>query len=376
MQEQDQAYMAVALDMAKAAYGQTSPNPVVGAVVVNEGAIVGMGAHLKAGGPHAEVHALQMAGDRAKGATLYVTLEPCSHHGRTPPCAEAILAAGIARVVVASLDPNPLVGGRGIAMLRGAGCDVTTGVLEAEARRLNEVFFHYITAKKPFVTVKTASTLDGKIATRTGHSRWVTGESSRAQVHQLRRQHDAILVGVGTVLADDPALTARTGDGKELTGKQPIRIILDSTLRTPLDAQVVADGLAATWIYTTDRAPQEKRLALLKRGVDVIVVAGSDERQPDTHVSIEQVLTSLGSRGITSLLVEGGAAVNGAFLQARAIHKLISFLSLKLIGGSVAPAPFGGNGFALMDEAIALTDIEVTQIDASDLCITGYPVWE
>jgi diaminohydroxyphosphoribosylaminopyrimidine deaminase/5-amino-6-(5-phosphoribosylamino)uracil reductase len=363
----DVEYMSLALQLARSANGQTSPNPLVGAVVVKDGAIVGMGAHLKAGEPHAEVHALRMAGDKAKGATLYVTLEPCSHHGRTPPCADAVVEAGIARTVVAVLDPNPLVAGRGVARLRDAGVEVSVGVLEEEARRLNEVFFHFITTGKPFVTVKTASTLDGKIATETGHSRWITGEEAREQVHLLRRQHDAILVGVNTVIADDPALTARQ-NGVE-TGRQPIRVILDTRLRIPLGSRVVTDGKAPTWVYTTTLAPVEKRQELEKRGVRVILLDG-------WQVAVERVLESLGQQGISSLLVEGGAAVNGSFLRAKAIQKIIHYVSMKLVGGGDAPTPFGGTGIAMMDDAVTLRDVEVERVGQRDIRIAGYPVWE
>lgn len=363
----DSTYMALAMQLAKGTRGQTSPNPLVGAVIVREGAVVGMGAHLRAGEPHAEVHALRMAGDKAKGAVLYVTLEPCSHHGRTPPCAEAVLQAGISRVVIAALDPNPLVAGRGAAMLQKAGIEVTIGVLEEEARRLNEVFFHYITTGLPFVTVKTASTLDGKIAAATGDSRWITGEEARQQVHELRRQHDAILVGVNTVIADDPALTARW-EGREWE-KQPVRIILDSRLRTPLDARVVTDGKAPTWIVTSRLASREKQAAFAARGVQVI------ELEPAHRLPIREVLQALGQRGITSLLVEGGSAVNGSLLQARAIQKVISYLSLKLAGGAGAPTAFGGTGVALMNDAILLRDLQVERVGERDIRIIGYPVW-
>lgn len=363
----DSDYMLIALQMARGTAGQTSPNPMVGAVVVNNGEIAGMGAHLKAGEPHAEVHALRMAGEKARGATIYVTLEPCSHHGRTPPCVEAILDAGISRVVIATLDPNPLVAGRGVARLREAGVKVTAGVREAEARKLNEIFFHYITTGRPFVTVKTASTLDGKIASETGHSRWITGSESREQVHQLRRQYDAILVGANTVIADDPALTARY-KGVE-AGKQPVRIILDSRLRIPLHSRVVTDGKAPTWIYTTSDASAEKREALERQGVKVIALEQGEQ------VPIGPLLASLGEQGITSLLVEGGAAVNGSFLRAQAIDKIISYISLKLIGGAAAPTAFGGNGIASMNDAVHLRDVELELVNEADVRISGYPVW-
>lgn len=363
---QDARYMAMAIELAKAAEGQTSPNPLVGAVIVRDGAVIGMGAHLKAGEPHAEAHALRMAGEKAAGATLYVTLEPCSHYGKTPPCADAVIAAGIRRAVIATLDPNPLVAGRGADKLRAAGVEVVVGVREKEARRLNEVFFHYIQTNRPFVTVKTASTLDGKIASAAGHSKWITGLAARSEVHELRRKHDAILVGVGTVLADDPELTARR-EGKPF-GRQPVRVILDSRLRTPLSARVAQTDAAQTWIITASSSPEEKREAFAKQGVTVITLEGP--------ITVESVLAALGERGITSLLVEGGAEVNGAFLQARAVQKVISYLSLKLIGGSGAPTPFGGSGFATMDEAVMLTETSIEQIDEHDLRIVGYPLWE
>ncbi|NRR04168.1 bifunctional diaminohydroxyphosphoribosylaminopyrimidine deaminase/5-amino-6-(5-phosphoribosylamino)uracil reductase RibD [Brevibacillus sp. RS1.1] len=364
--EQDSKYMDLALELARSARGQTSPNPMVGAVIVKDGTIVGMGAHLRAGEPHAEVHALRMAGEKAQGATVYVTLEPCSHYGKTPPCAEALIAADVRRVVVATLDPNPLVAGRGVEMLRAAGVEVAVGVREEEAKALNEVFFHYIQTRRPFVTVKTASTLDGKIASFTGHSRWITGAEARAEVHELRRQHDAILVGVGTILADDPLLTARQEEQR--FGSQPVRVILDSHLRTPLDARVVQNADAKTWIFATDAAPKEKQELLAARGVKVISTAGP--------IRVEKVLDTLGELGITSLLVEGGQEVNGSFLQARAIQKVVSHIALKLIGGSSAPSPFGGQGFSTMGEAVQLANVTITPIGKSDVQISGYPQWE
>jgi diaminohydroxyphosphoribosylaminopyrimidine deaminase / 5-amino-6-(5-phosphoribosylamino)uracil reductase len=361
----DNSLMKIALELARAAEGQTNPNPLVGAVLVKNGVIIGMGAHLKAGESHAEIHALNMAGEEAAGSTLYVTLEPCCHHGKTPPCTDALITAGIHRVVVATTDPNPQVAGAGMEQLKAAGLEVVVGVMEEEARQLNEVFFHYVRTRRPFVTLKTASTLDGKIATRTGHSRWITGGAARKEVHALRRKHDAILVGIGTVLADDPELTARQ-DGVAM-GKQPVRIILDRQLRTPLGARVVQCEQAKTWIVTTTASSEEKRAALLSKGVTVIALDGP--------LKIEEVLEVLGERGITSLLVEGGAEVNAAFLQARAIQKIISYVSLKLVGGREAPSVFGGSGYASMDEAVHLTNTLIDRIDEHDLRIIGYPQW-
>lgn len=362
----DSMYMSMALQLAKGAMGQTSPNPMVGAILVKDESIVGMGAHLKAGEAHAEVHAIRMAGEKAKGATLYVTLEPCSHHGKTPPCVEAILTAGIQRVVVAVLDPNPLVAGNGVRRLTEAGLQVSVGVLEDEARRLNEVFFHYITTGKPFVTVKTASTLDGKIATETGHSRWITGERAREEVHRLRSWHDAILVGVNTIIADDPALTTRI-QGQEAL-KQPIRLILDSTLRIPITSRVITDGKAPTWVITTKRAASEKCDLLREQGVKVIVM---DQEQ----IEINEILKILGENKITSVLVEGGSAVNGAFLQAQSINKIIQYFSMKIVGGAQAPTSFGGTGLAQMGDAVILDQVEVESVGKQDLRIVGYPVW-
>ena len=247
-------YMDLALQNAQAMRGQTSPNPLVGAVIVKNNEIVGIGAHMKAGEPHAEIHALQMAGEKAKGATAYVTLEPCSHYGRTGPCAVALVEAGVEKVIIATLDPNPLVAGRGVNILRDAGIEVIVGVREAAARKMNEVFNKYIVDKKPFVTLKAAVTLDGKIAAYTGSSKWVTSDAARTDVHHLRSNHEAILVGVNTVLKDDPELTARIPGGKN-----PIRVILDTRLRTPLDAKVVTDGKAPTWIFTGKTIDKEKQ---------------------------------------------------------------------------------------------------------------------
>jgi len=363
---QDARYMNMAIELARAGFGQTSPNPLVGAVIVKNGTVVGMGAHLRAGEPHAEVHALRMAGNQAKDATLYVTLEPCCHVGKTPPCTEAVIRAGINRVVVAALDPNPQVAGGGVEKLRAAGLEVIVGIEEEKAKQLNEVFFHYIQSKRPFVTLKTASTLDGKIATHTGHSKWITGEDARREVHELRRVHDAILVGSGTVLADDPALTARV-DGK-VWGKQPVRVILDRRLRTPLTAQVVTDRSAETWIVTSSVSSEQQRQALVENGVSVIAVDG--------ELTVDNVLEVLGERGITSLLVEGGAEINGAFLQAKAIQKIVSYVSLKLVGGRNAPTIFGGEGIARMEDALDLIHAQIEPIGTQDIRITGYPQWK
>ena len=248
--------MNLALENARAMKGQTDPNPLVGSVIVNENRVVGIGTHLKAGEPHAEIHAIRMAGDKAKGGTIYVTLEPCSHFGRTGPCAVAIVEAGIKKVVIATLDPNPVVAGNGVKILEDAGIEVIVGVMEEESRKMNEVFNKFIVEQKPFMTMKAGSTLDGKIATHTADSKWITSAEARNDVHVLRNENMAILVGVNTVIEDDPELTTRIPNGRN-----PIRIILDSTLRIPLDSKVVTDGQAETWIFTAkkyDQVCQEK----------------------------------------------------------------------------------------------------------------------
>ncbi|GEN33780.1 MULTISPECIES: bifunctional diaminohydroxyphosphoribosylaminopyrimidine deaminase/5-amino-6-(5-phosphoribosylamino)uracil reductase RibD [Aneurinibacillus] len=357
-------YMELALRLAEAARGQTSPNPAVGCVLVKDGRIVGMGSHLKAGEAHAEVQALRMAGEAARGATAYVTLEPCSHHGRTPPCADTLIKHGIESAVVAMLDPNPLVAGRGVARLEEAGIEVLTGVCEAEAKRLNEVFIKYITTRKPFVTVKTAMTLDGKVATYAGSSRWITGEEARLEVHRMRHEHDAILVGVNTVLTDDPQLTTRLALG----GKNPIRVIVDTTLRIRLDAKVLTDGEAPTWIFTTERADPLKWERLEEMGVRVFSTGN------EAQVDIDRLLTLLGAQEIASLLVEGGSQINSAFLHAQAIDKVVSYVAPKLVAGQGAPTPFGGLGIQEMNDAVSLVDVSFEKI-GDDIKITGYPVW-
>ena len=360
----DITYMKLALQLAQGTMGQTSPNPIVGSVVVNNGEIVGMGAHLKAGTEHAEVHAIKMAGDKAKGATIYVTLEPCSHHGKTPPCADLIINNKLKRVVIACLDPNPLVAGNGVEKLRKANIEVEIGVLEKEALELNKVFFHYIKTKKPFVTLKTATSLDGKIATSTGESKWITGELAREDVQQLRHEHDGILVGIGTVLADNPALTTR----RKVGGKNPTRIILDHQLRTPLNAKVVTDGEANTWIITCKTASDSKQTELLQLGVKVINVDSEE-------ININELLILLGERGITSLFVEGGSAVNDSFLRSGCINEVITYIAPKLIGGKEAPTSFSGTGVPNLRDALQLSIKEVKQL-GDDLKIVSVPKGE
>ncbi|WP_037285566.1 bifunctional diaminohydroxyphosphoribosylaminopyrimidine deaminase/5-amino-6-(5-phosphoribosylamino)uracil reductase RibD [Saccharibacillus sacchari] len=352
-------YMRLALENARAAKGQTAPNPLVGSVIVNDGRIVGIGAHLKPGEPHAEIHALRMAGEHAKGGTIYVTLEPCSHHGRTGPCAEAVVKAGLSRVVVAAPDPNPLVAGRGIKILRDAGIEVIEGVLREESEQLNEVFNRYIVSKRPFVTVKSATTLDGKIATRTNSSRWITSAEAREDVHKLRHESGAILVGVQTILHDDSQLNTRLPNGRN-----PLRVVLDSTLRIPEDARVVTDGEAPTWIFTGSNADAAKRERLEAAGVRVIETSGE-------RVKLEQVLDALGESEISSLLVEGGGQVIASFVEQGLADKLVLYMAPKLVGGKDAPTFIEGLGIANMNEAVGLTGLTVEQL-GPDLKFEAY----
>lgn len=363
---QHEQYMQMALELAERARGRTSPNPLVGAVIVKDGEIVGQGYHQKAGTPHAEVHALRAAGEKAWGATLYVTLEPCSHFGRTPPCSEAVIGAGIREVYLAMQDPNPLVAGRGTKQMQDAGITVHVGLLEDKARRMNEIFIKYITTKKPFVLFKSAMTADGKIATSTGHSKWVTGEAARAKVHRLRDCYDAILVGVNTVLADNPSLTCRLPEGG---GHDPIRIILDSAARTPPEALILnQESDAPTYIVVTDKAPLERINSLTAGKAKIIRVS------QDIHgrVDLQELLDKLGEMEVSSLFVEGGAEVAASFLDNGLIDKVLTFIAPKIVGGHQAPGPVGGIGKALMNQAIKLNDTSWGQV-GEDFFIEGYP---
>ncbi|MES5845056.1 MULTISPECIES: bifunctional diaminohydroxyphosphoribosylaminopyrimidine deaminase/5-amino-6-(5-phosphoribosylamino)uracil reductase RibD [unclassified Bacillus cereus group] len=347
----DQEYMRIALQLAEGTSGQTSPNPMVGAVVVKDGNIVGMGAHLRAGEEHAEVHALHMAGDKAKGATVYVTLEPCSHFGKTPPCCELLIKKEVKRVVIATLDCNPLVSGNGKKRLEEAGIEVTTGVLEAEAVLLNRYFFHYMKTKRPFVTIKTAMSLDGKTATVTGESKWITSEDARADVHQYRHTHDAILVGVNTVIADNPHLTTRIPNG----GQNPIRVILDTHLRTPPSSHVITDSLAPTWIIVGTDVNPEKIASYESENIAIF-------QMKTKQIEIQDVLHLLGEKQILSLFVEGGQTVHASFLQTKYFNEIVTYISPKLIGGKNAPTLFGGNGFSTLQDALSLEIQEMKQI--------------
>ncbi|MBU5345437.1 bifunctional diaminohydroxyphosphoribosylaminopyrimidine deaminase/5-amino-6-(5-phosphoribosylamino)uracil reductase RibD [Paenibacillus lautus] len=361
----DEFYMSLALDLAERAQGQTGINPVVGCVVVKDGALAGVGTHLERGAPHAEVHALNMAGSKAAGSTVYVTLEPCSHYGTTPPCSERLIAEGVQRVVVACEDPNPLVAGNGIQMLRAAGIRVETGVLKERALRLNETFIKFITTGQPFVTLKTASTLDGKIASKTGDSKWISNEESRELVHTLRHRHQGIMVGVSTVIADNPSLTTRLG----VEGLHPVRIIVDSSLRIPLDSHVVTDGLAPTWILTTEQADEKKRSVLEEQGVQVIPCG------PGPRVDLKAALVKLGQKGIASILLEGGGTLNGSMLEQKLVDRLIQFIAPKIVGGYDSPGNYMFSGYEQMNQAIQLTGLETERL-GDNIYVTGIPVWK
>jgi diaminohydroxyphosphoribosylaminopyrimidine deaminase/5-amino-6-(5-phosphoribosylamino)uracil reductase len=361
---EDRRFMALALKLAAKGSGYTSPNPMVGAVVVKDGHIVGQGYHHRYGQPHAEVEALRQAGPLARGATLYVTLEPCNHHGKTPPCTAAVLAAGICRVVIANADPNPRVTGGGATFLRDQGLIVDQDLLAAAGQKLNEFFFKAIATGLPFVIAKAAASLDGKIATRTNDSHWITGAKARMWGHRLRHQVDAILVGVGTVLADDPQLTTRLPRGK---GKDPIRIVLDSRLRLPLTAKLLTQkSTAPTWIACTNAASPEKVAALQALGAEIILAPSLDHR-----VDLQALLPLLGERRIQSLLVEGGAEVHGSFFAAGLVDKFHLFLAPKFIGGRQAPGILGGQGIARLAEAPLARNLSIHHL-GPDILITGY----
>jgi len=363
----DIRYMQRALELATRACGRTNPNPVVGAVIVKDGKIIGEGYHKKAGTPHAEIHALNDAGDEARGATIYVSLEPCSHFGRTPPCAHALVKAGIKRAVIATLDPNPKVAGKGLKILINAGVETTVGILEDEAVRLNEVFFKYIQTGQPFVSLKVAMTLDGKIATYNGNSRWITGEDSRQYVHHLRNIYDGIMVGIGTVLMDNPRLNTRLDvDDK----RDPVRVIIDGNLDLPLDCNIVKSSKEQrSIVFTSQINNKEKANILTSHGVEIIELGGDPQKLP-----IEKAIKILGELGICSLLVEGGAEVNGYIIENELVDKIYWFIASKIVGGRSAPSPIGGKGKDLMSKAVELKSFKIERF-GQDICIVGYPFY-
>lgn len=357
----DEKYMRLAMQLAGNAIGRTSPNPLVGAVIVKDNRVVGCGWHRKAGTPHAEVHALNQAGELAQGSDVYVTLEPCAHYGKTPPCSKALVEAKVKNVYGGLLDVNPKVAGKGFKILEDAGIHVEYGFLQDELRKQNEVFFKWIEHKKPFIVLKAAMTLDGKIATATGQSKWITNETSRAYGYKLRDIYDGIMVGINTVIEDNPMLTARV-DG----GKNPIRIVVDSSLKIDINANVVQDKSAKTIVATTDKADKDKILKLQAQDVDVIVV----DKDENDKVDIEKLLDILGQQNICSILVEGGATLSGSFVAKKLVDKVYLFIAPRIVGGKEAKTPVAGTGILNLQEALALKDIQIEKLE-EDILIIG-----
>ncbi|HEV8457512.1 MAG TPA: bifunctional diaminohydroxyphosphoribosylaminopyrimidine deaminase/5-amino-6-(5-phosphoribosylamino)uracil reductase RibD [Methylomirabilota bacterium] len=358
----DERWMAEALALARRARGLTSPNPMVGAVIVRDAAAAGRGFHSRAGAPHAEIEALREAGGRANGATLYVTLEPCNHAGRTPPCVDALVGAGIRRVVAATADPNPQVRGGGANALRRAGVEVLVGCLESEARALNRVFFTAMERMRPHVTLKCAMTLDGKIAASDRSSRWITGEAARREAHRLRSECDAIVVGIGTVLTDDPALTVRLDPPGP---REPLRVVVDSRCRLPLTARLIASGDPGRVVVAVgDDAPGAHVEALVSRGVTVLQC-----KSREGHVDVSDLCGRLFGLDVRGLLLEGGSELNWAFVEAGLVDRVAVFVAPILLGGAGAPTPVGGRGLPL-GGGMRLRSVEVRPI-GEDWLIEG-----
>lgn len=372
----DNDYMELALQLAKKGCGWTSPNPMVGAVIVKDGRIIGQGYHERYGDLHAERNALASCTESPKGAAIYVTLEPCCHQGKQPPCVDAILEAGISRVVIGSDDPNPLVAGKGIQILRSHGVSVTQHVLKDKCDQINDVFFYYIQTRLPYVAMKYAMTMDGKIATYTGASRWITGEASREHVHKLRHRYRGIMVGIGTVLADDPLLTCRMEGGRD-----PIRIICDSRLRTPLSSQIVKTARQIPTILATCCDDPALQSPYLEAGCEILVIPSDPDSgraskaseafpqpgfqppaSPMGHIRLPELMRQLGARGMDSILLEGGASLNWAALESGIVNKVYAYIAPKLLGGVSAKSPVGGTGISLPDHAVLLKNSVITRL--------------
>ena len=351
-------YMRIALEEAVRGMGWTNPNPMVGAVIVKDGRIIGKGYHHRCGELHAERNAIADCREDMKGAAIYVTLEPCCHYGKTPPCTEAIIEQGITTVVIGSDDPNPLVAGKGIESLRAHGITVITGVLKEECDALNQIFFHYIRTGRPYVVMKYAMTADGKIATHTGASRWITGEQARFHVQQSRHRYAGIMVGVGTVLSDDPMLNCRFPEGNS-----PVRIICDTALRTPPSARVVRTAKEIPTILATACEEEEQQKAYREQGCEILWVS-----KCGNHIDLRELMLKLGERGIDSVLLEGGASLNYSALQAGIVQKVQAYVAPKLFGGVEAKTPVGGIGVDTPDQAFPLKNGQIQVIDG-DLLI-------
>ena len=352
--------MQRAIRLARKGAGFVNPNPMVGCVIVKDGIIIGEGYHEFYGGLHAERNALTKNVAEFEGSTLYVTLEPCCHYGKTPPCTDIIIEKGIGKVVVGLLDPNPLVAGKGISILQNAGIEVVAGVEEEKIMELNKVFLKYIKTKRPYVLLKTAMTLDGKIASHTGDSKWITNEKSRQLVHKLRSEMMGIVAGIGTVKADDPLLNCRY-DGQQPSSKihQPIRIIVDTKASISIDSQIVKTAKDYRTILAVGSQPSISKLELLKSfNVEILCC-----EEKGRHVDINDLMNKLGEMGIDSLLLEGGATLNAAFLEAGCVDEVYAFVAPKIIGGANSKSPIGGEGIDMMKDAIMLKDIKVEQMD-------------
>ena len=358
-------YMHRALELARKGAGRTSPNPMVGAVVVKNGRVVGEGFHKKAGSPHAEILALKKAGKKAKGADLYVNLEPCCHHGKTPPCTEAIIAAGIRKVIVGMRDPNKLVSGKGFRQLQQSGIEVVTGILKKECGWLNEIFIKFIRTGRPFVILKTAISLDGKIATSSGESQWITGEKARQRVHEIRDRVDTIVAGAGTILKDDPLLTTRLK--KKSAVKHPVRVILDNEFTVPLTAKVFNNADSERVLYATaDHLPASRKNALTQKGIEILYL-----KEKKGGVDLKQLMRALGERELTSVLIEGGGEVNASALDAGLVDKVMVFVAPILIGGRDAPGPIGGDGMLRLADALKIKNMTLSPV-GDDWLLEGY----
>ncbi len=352
MNSDDEKYMRQAIALALKGTGRVNPNPLVGAVIVKDGRVIGEGYHQQYGCPHAERNALASCTESATGATIYVTLEPCCHHGKNPPCTEALIQAGIKRVVVGSADPNPLVAGKGIAQLKAAGIQVEEGFLQAECDAINFIFFHYITTKQPYLALKYAMTADGKIACHTGASRWITGEAARHHVHELRNKYAAIMVGTGTVLADDPELTCRIENGNN-----PVRIICDTQLRTPLSAKLVVTAKEVPTIIVTCCQEESRHKLYQEAGCQVWVLPAKNG-----VVDVQALMQRLGQEKIDSVLVEGGGQLNWSLLQAGLVQRVYTYIAPKLFGGETAKSPVGGIGVDNPQQAFQMRVVATQQL--------------
>ncbi|WP_347451625.1 bifunctional diaminohydroxyphosphoribosylaminopyrimidine deaminase/5-amino-6-(5-phosphoribosylamino)uracil reductase RibD [Acetoanaerobium noterae] len=364
MLESDEKFMKLALSLAEKGRGYVNPNPLVGAVIVKDGKVIGEGYHTAFGKPHAEIEAINSATEDIKGATMYVTLEPCCHQGKTPPCTDAIIKNQLARVVVATTDPNPLVSGSGIEKLKQSNIEITVGVLEEMAKIQNEVFIHYITTNLPFTILKYAMSLDGKIACHTGDSKWITSEKSRTDVHRLRSSVSAVVTGIGTILSDDASLNVRLIDSK---GREPHRIVVDSAARISLDAKILnLDSKSDTYIAVTEAASDEKLRKLEDYGAKIIMTKSKDGK-----VDLEELWKELGFLGMDSILIEAGEQLNAALLEAKLVNKIRAYIAPKIIGGTNAKSPIGGYGATNMSEVINLKSMNFTHIE-NDFVVEGY----